>query len=206
MNATALLTLALPFLLLLPGCASNVSEYENETPALELDQFFSGRLVAHGMLQNFNGKVTRRFTADILAHWQDSTGVLDEQFEFNDGEKQSRCWTLEKDGQRYTGVAGDVVGEARGEARGNALNWRYTLQIPVNGRVWNIDLDDWLYLIDENNLLNRTRMKKFGLPVGELTLHIRKLSEAEAAAMPEHISACEGAVAVSGKVDDTGGV
>lgn len=202
MNNAALFTLALPFLLLLPGCASNVKDYQNETPKLALDQFFSGRLVAHGMVQNFSGRVTRRFTADIVAHWDGNTGTLDEQFVFSDGEHQSRCWTLKKQGQRYTGFAADVVGQAEGEARGNALNWRYTLQIPVNGKVWNIDLDDWLYLIDENNLLNRTRMKKFGLPVGELTLHIRKVSDAEAAAMPVHVSACDqSAVIISHDTD-----
>lgn len=191
MNNTALFTLALPFLLLLPGCASSIKDYQNETPKLELDQFFSGRLVVHGMVQNFSGRVTRRFTADIVAHWEGNTGILDEQFVFSDGELQSRCWKLLKDGQRYTGFADDVVGKAEGEAQGNALNWQYTLQVPVNGKTWNIDLDDWLYLIDENNLLNRTKMKKFGLPVGELTLHIRKLGEAEAAQMPAHTSACE---------------
>ena len=83
---------------------------------------------------------------------------------------------------RYRGTAGDVVGEALGEVQGNALNWQYTLQVPVDGKVWDITLDDWLFLIDENNLINRTKLRKFGLPVGELTLHIRKLSETETAA------------------------
>ncbi len=72
-------------------------------------------------------------------------------FFFSDGEQQSRCWKLIKQGNKYKGTAGDIVGEALGEVQGNALNWRYTLQVPVNGKVWDIDLDDWLYLIDENN-------------------------------------------------------
>ncbi|WP_428033800.1 DUF3833 domain-containing protein [Amphritea sp.] len=190
-HTASLLALALPVLLMLPGCASSIDDYRNETPALELEQFFNGRLVAYGMVQNFSGKVTRRFRADINAQWQDGTGTLDEQFEFNDGEQQRRCWTLIREGNRYRGSAADIVGEALGEVQGNALNWRYTLQVPVNGRVWNIELDDWLYLIDENNLINRTKMKKFGLPVGELTLHIRKLTASEAALADAVVSACE---------------
>ena len=190
-HTATLMVLALPVLLMLPGCASSIDDYRHEKPALELDQFFNGRLVAYGMVQNFSGKVTRRFRADINARWQDGTGTLDEQFEFNDGEQQSRCWTVVRQGNYYRGTAGDIVGEAKGEVQGNALNWRYTLQVPVNGKVWNIDLDDWLYLIDENNLINRTKMKKFGLPVGELTLHIRKLSDAEAADADAVESACE---------------
>lgn len=178
-HTALLLALALAAFLILPGCASSLDDYRDEQPSLELDQFFDGRLVAYGMVQDFSGKVTRRFRADISAQWQEEKGTLDERFFFSDGEQQSRCWTIVKQGNRYRGTAGDIVGEALGEVQGNTLNWRYTLQVPVNGRVWNIALDDWLYLIDENNLINRTRMKKFGLPVGQLTLHIRKLSDGE---------------------------
>lgn len=190
-NMTTFLPLALPFLLILPGCATTVDEYRDDKPVLELDRFFDGRLVAYGMVQNFSGKVTRRFKADIIGHWQGEKGTLDEQFFFSDGEQQSRCWKLVKQGNKYSGTAGDIVGEALGEVQGNALNWRYTLQVPVNGKVWDIDLDDWLYLIDENNLINRTKMKKFGLPVGELTLHIRKLSAVEVASADDVESACD---------------
>ena len=88
-HTATLMVLALPVLLMLPGCASSIDDYRHEKPALELDQFFNGRLVAYGMVQNFSGKVTRRFRADINARWQDGTGTLDEQFEFNDGESLS---------------------------------------------------------------------------------------------------------------------
>lgn len=191
MKLTAFLIMALPFLFILPGCSTAVKEYSDEKPELLLEEFFDGRLVAYGMVQNFSGKVTRRFKADIDAHWEGDQGVLDEQFEFSDGELQSRCWRLQKQGNIYLGTAGDIVGEARGEVQGNALNWIYTLQVPVDGKVWNIQLDDWLFLIDENNLINRTKMRKFGLPVGELTLHIRKLTEQESAAMGSYKPACE---------------
>lgn len=190
-NMTTFLPFVLPVLLILPGCAATVEDYKDDKPVLELDRFFDGRLVAYGMVQDFSGKVTRRFKADILAHWQDEQGTLDEQFYFNDGELQNRCWKLEKQGNKYRGTAAEIVGEAVGEVQGNTLNWRYTLQVPVNGKVWDIYLDDWLYLIDENNLINRTKMKKFGLPVGELTLHIRKLSEDETAAAEPLESACD---------------
>jgi hypothetical protein len=37
-----------------------------------------------------------------------------------------------------------------------------------------MDMDDWMYLIDERTLLNRTTMSKFGFPLGEVTLSFRK--------------------------------
>jgi len=129
------------------------------------------------MVQDFRGKVTRRFKADIVGQWQGNHGVLDEHFEFSDGELQSRCWQLTKSGNRYTGQAGDVVGDAVGETSGNALNWKYVLQVPVDGKTWNLKIDDWLYLVDENNLINRSNLYKFGLKVGQITLSIHKIDD-----------------------------
>lgn len=164
-------------LVLLGGCSATIDEYRQQTPQLRLDQFFQGQLEAHGIVQDYRGRVVRRFSADIVGVWQEGQGILDEQFLFNDGEQQQRCWRLSQDGNRYRGIAGDVIGEARGSVQGNAMNWRYRLRVPVGDETWQLSLDDWLFLVDENHMINRTTMRKFGLPVGEITLHIRKQSD-----------------------------
>jgi hypothetical protein len=84
-------------------------------------------------------------------------------------------WTIrELGGGRYTGTADDVVGAAAGVAAGNALNWRYTMALPVDGRTWHIDFDDWMHLVDERVMLNRATMSKFGVRLGEITLSFTK--------------------------------
>ena len=75
---------------------------------------------------------------------------------------------------RYTGTADDVVGVAQGQAAGNALNWRYTLRLPVDGSVYEVEFDDWMFLIDEQVMLNKAVMSKFGFRLGEVTLAFRK--------------------------------
>jgi hypothetical protein len=35
-------------------------------------------------------------------------------------------------------------------------------------------MDDWMYLIDENTMVNRAKMSKFGFEVGEVTLFFRR--------------------------------
>jgi hypothetical protein len=75
---------------------------------------------------------------------------------------------------RYSGTADDVVGEAQGETRGNAFRWGYTLALPVDGRVWNVTFDDWMYLMDERVMLNKAVMSKFGVRLGEVTLSFVK--------------------------------
>ena len=59
-------------------------------------------------------------------------------------------------------------------ALGNALRWRYVLEIPVDGRTYHIDFDDWMFLVSEKVLINRTSMSKFGFGVGEITISFTK--------------------------------
>lgn len=171
------LVFLLSALILINACSSvDISDYENTRPQLDLKTFFQGKLKVYGMVQDFSGKMTRRFSADIDASWDGDKGVLDEVFLFDDGERQTRIWTLNALGDgRYSGTAGDVIGEAYGIARGAAFRWQYTLEIPYDGDTLEVDLDDWLYLISEDRLINRTSIKKFGLEVGQITLIIERL-------------------------------
>ena len=160
---------------LLAGCASvDVAQYANERPALDLKRYFDGTIDGWGMFQDRSGKVVTRFHVVIDAKWSGDTGTLDEAFEYADGRRERRVWTIVKDGDRYSGTAGDVVGTASGTAAGNALHWRYVLALPVEGTVWNMDMDDWMFLMDERTMLNRTTMSKLGVRVGEVTLAFRK--------------------------------
>jgi len=102
-------------------------------------------------------------------------GTLDENFSWSDGTTSRRVWTITRvDATHYVGRADDVVGEAQGEAAGNALRWRYVLALPVDGKVWNVDFDDWMFLIDDKIMLNRSAMSKFGFGLGEVTLSFTK--------------------------------
>jgi hypothetical protein len=59
-------------------------------------------------------------------------------------------------------------------AAGNALNWAYTLRLTVDGRTWDVQFDDWMFLMDERVMLNRAVMSKFGIRLGEVTLAFHK--------------------------------
>lgn len=162
--------------LALMGCAApRVSDYAQESPGLELDRYFDGRVYAHGIFQNRGGEVVRRFTVVIDCHWEGDQGVLDETFTFSDGTTQRRVWHLTKlaDG-RYTGRADDVVGEARGQVSGNAFHWNYRLRLPVDGKEYEVKFDDWMFLVDEKVMLNRATMSKFGVSLGEVLLSFSK--------------------------------
>ena len=160
----------------LAGCSRvNIDDYRNTSPQLDLRTFFDGPLMAYGVLQDRSGKVTRRFEATIDASWNGEQGTLVEHFIYDDGEEQDRVWQLTHLGNgRYTGGAGDVIGSASGQISGAAFNWEYNLEVPYKDGSIVVSLDDWLFLIDENHLINRTVLKKFGFRVGELSLVIEK--------------------------------
>ena len=153
--------------------------YAQELPKLDLQQYFNGTLDAHGIFQDRAGKVVKRFTVVMRASWAGEVGTLDEDFTYSDGSKQRRVWTLRKTAPgRFIGTASDVIGEAVGEVAGNALRWQYVLALPVDGTVYHVDFEDWMFLMDDKVMLNRAAMSKFGFSLGAVTLSFSKRPQA----------------------------
>ena len=162
--------------LVLTGCASVApQDYSAEKPVLDLKQYFNGQVDAWGMVQDRSGKVIKRMSVEMTCTWVGDTGTLDERFTYADGTKETRVWTIRKEGNRYVGTAADVVGEAKGEAAGNALRWKYVLDAKrEDGSTIHLDMDDWMWLVDDRTLINRTTFSKFGIAFGEVTIFFRK--------------------------------
>lgn len=162
---------------LIASCASPVgpSYYAGQQPTLDLQQYFNGTLDAWGMFQDRSGKVVKRFTVVMKCHWDGEVGTLDEDFTYSDGTRQQRIWTLRKTGPNtFIGTAPDVIGEALGETAGNAMRWKYVLALPVDGTVYHVNFDDWMFLMDQRVMLNRAEMSKFGFSLGAVTLSFTK--------------------------------
>jgi len=161
---------------LLGGCSTpKIQDYAKETPVLELRDYFNGTLDAYGIFTDRSGQVVKRFTVVMNCSWSGDQGVLDEAFSYSDGTTQRRIWRLTRhaDG-RYTGQADDVVGSAEGQQSGNAFHWTYTLALPVDGRVIEVQFDDWMYLMNDKVMLNKAAMRKWGFGLGEVTLSFVK--------------------------------
>jgi hypothetical protein len=162
---------------LFQGCSSiDPKLYAKETPVLDLAQYFKGPLEAQGMFQNRKGEVVKRFHVKMTGTWSNNVGRLEEDFVYSDNSTQRRVWTITKlDEHTYSGTAEDVIGAATGVAYGNALNWRYTLALPVDGTIYHVQFDDWMFLMDQKIMLNRAVMSKWGFRLGEVTLSFTKL-------------------------------
>jgi hypothetical protein len=161
---------------ILSACANvSVTDYAKNSPKLVLQEFFNGSLRAHGIVKDRSGKVIRYFNASIDASWVDGVGTLDENFVFDNGEKQQRIWTIIKDDTgKYIGTANDVIGSSQLKVSGNSLFLNYVLRIPYEDGTLDLNIDDRMYLVSNNVLINESIMTKWGFQVGEIVLVIEK--------------------------------
>ena len=175
MNICAKLALILCLALAVSSCTAPLEDYKKTAPKFDIQQYFSGKVIAWGMVQDYTDKVTRRFCVELDGQWQDGDGLLKEIFYFADGEVSYRNWQLTKLKQgKYQGSAEDVVGTAIGQQVGFAFQWQYDLLVPIDGEEIELSLDDWMYKMDEYRVFNRTTMKKLGVTVAQITLFFDK--------------------------------
>ena len=167
----------------LTGCGTRpqVTDYANERPVFDLKSYFTGVVDGWGIFTDRSGKVVRRFIVTMQCSWNGDEGILDEDFVYSDGSKEKRIWRMKRmlgsDGVvRYEGRADDVVGLGTGEQRGNAFRWGYTLALPVDGKVYEVQFDDWMYQMDSKVVINKATMSKFGITLGELVVTFSKRS------------------------------
>lgn len=175
------LTSILLFMTLLSCSNITPKNYINNEPKLDIRQYLNGKVKAWGMLENRKGEITRRFIVDMEGKWQGNEGVLEEYFTFDDGEKSERIWRIKfSDDNNFTATADDVIGKAKGEQYGNAMRMKYVLDLVVDkekGTKYKVSLDDWMYLLEDDILVNKSEIKKFGIVFGKLTIFFQKINE-----------------------------
>ncbi|MEP2030500.1 MAG: DUF3833 domain-containing protein [Paracoccaceae bacterium] len=144
---------------------------------LNLEEFFSGDLVAYGQFQDVFGTVRRRFKVDIDGTWDGETLTLIENFIYDDDSTEQRVWSLTKTSEdAWQGTAPGVIGVATGQERGDTFNWQYEIDLPTQDGTLRVAFDDWMWLLSDDRLLNRAYMKRFGVDIGEVVITFEKRS------------------------------
>ncbi|WP_132807756.1 DUF3833 family protein [Tepidamorphus gemmatus] len=129
-----------------------------------------GRTRAHGIFQDRFGNVRARFIAETDGYAESQDFILDERFVYDDGRRERRIWRISTIGEdRYVGTADDIVGLAHGRIAPDHIEWRYAIDLPVSGRIWRMRFDDRFFRVGDL-VINRARMSKFGVLLGEATI------------------------------------
>lgn len=167
---------------LLAGCSSMKPEnFAAAQPKLVLEEYFAGHTQAWGLFEDRFGNVRRQFTVDITGDWNGQRLLLDEHFAYNDGETDRRTWIITKRGDGlYEGQAGDIIGTAAGASAGNALNWAYVMDLKMGDGKLRVTFDDWMFLQPGGAIINRSRVSKWGVDLGTVTLFFMKAAEKSA--------------------------
>lgn len=162
---------------LVVSCSSGDNPLPKSDKILKIEEYFLGNSKAYGVIFDRGGDAQRYFSVDLVGTWDeaDQTLTLDEDFVYNDGEKSQRQWVIKKlDNNQYSGTAEDVIGVAKGVAKGNSFHWNYVLEVPYKDGTIALNIDDWLFLSDDNVLINRAEMYKFGFKVGEIVISFNR--------------------------------
>ncbi|WP_299349697.1 DUF3833 domain-containing protein [uncultured Shimia sp.] len=150
------------------------AHYDDTGPVFDIKQHLSGPIISEGMIHGPNGRLASRFVADMTGEWDGNTGTLAESFRYDNGSTQERKWflTLGENGS-FTATADDIIGTAQGQVSGATLSMTYRIRLTeaAGGHVLNVT--DWLYLMENGTILNRSELRKFGIKVAELTATMR---------------------------------
>ncbi len=156
--------------------AQKPEDYAQLEPAIDIRKHLCGPIRCEGVIYGPMGRVTSRFTADMEGSWDGNRGVLAEKFFYDSGTRQDREWRLNigNDG-RIQADADDLVGRGSGTQVGSAVQLRYTIRLPESAGGHALQVTDWMYLVDDKTIINRSQFRKFGIKVAELVATMRRV-------------------------------
>ena len=161
--------------LLISFRAQKPSDYSDQSPIFDIREVLNGEMITEGMIYGPFGKVETRFVASMTANWNDETGTMTEHFKYSSGREQHRKWTFKMgDAGTFTATAPDIIGVAQGHQSGSSVQLTYRIKLPDEAGGYVLDVIDWMYLLDNGSVMNRSQFRKFGIKVAELVATFRK--------------------------------
>ena len=152
------------------------SDLAKTGPIFDLKSHLSGPILCEGMIYGPTGRVVSRFVADMEGRWDGDTGTLSEVFRYDSGTTQNREWTLAlQPGGAIKATAPDVVGTGTGEAKGAGVQLCYRIRLTPEAGGHVLDVVDWMILMENGTIMNRSQFTKFGIVVAELVATMRKV-------------------------------
>jgi len=152
-----------------------ISQFKSDSKIFDIRKVLEGNMVAEGMVYGISGRLSSTFTAQFLGNWANNEGSFIENFQFSTGKNQIRKWNLIIDSNgKIIGTADDIIGKAVGQQYGSAVMLSYKLKLSedLGGHV--IKVIDWMHLLENDTIFNRSEFRKFGFKVGELVATFRK--------------------------------
>lgn len=154
--------------------AQQPTHYAGTGPAFDLRKHLNGPILCEGIIYGPLGRVDSRFVARMHGSWQGARGSLKEDFTYSTGKTQQREWhlALGNDGS-FSATADDIEGTATGVQSGATVRMNYRIRLPKDAGGHVLSVTDWMYLMDNGAIMNRSEMRKYGIKVAELVATMR---------------------------------
>ena len=160
--------------------AQSPDDYADHGPNFDIREHLNGPLLCEGVIYGPTGRVSSRFVAEFFAEWDGHTGIMREQFRYDSGELQNREWRLQVDEDgKIKADADDLVGTGKGHQSGSSVKLEYNIRLTESAGGHVLSVVDWMYLLENGVIMNRSQFRKFGIKVGELVANIRPVKETE---------------------------
>jgi hypothetical protein len=75
---------------------------------------------------------------------------------------------------KISAEASDLIGTGVGAQSGSTINLNYNIKLPEDAGGHELAVVDWMYLLPNGTIMNRSQFYKYGIKVGELVATIRK--------------------------------
>lgn len=148
--------------------------YAETVPAFDIRERLNGPILCEGVIYGPLGRVSSRFTAKFHAEWSGNVGKMVECFRYDSGQVQNREWTLTlNENGTIKAEAPDVIGAGVGQQSGSAVLLNYDIKLTEDAGGHVLSVTDWMYLMDNGVIMNRSQFRKFGFKVAELVATMR---------------------------------
>lgn len=159
-------------LLLVGGCGAPLrpEAFANTAPAFDPVTFWTGHTSSWGVIENLAGAPTEIITTRTDGTPEGEGGLHMIQHVSSGGKDSVREWHVRRLGNgRFEARANDMAGSATGSASGRTLHWAWVLEAKPGNGLYNVVMEQWMYLADNGTLLNRTIVTKLGIRLAEIS-------------------------------------
>jgi len=158
------------------GCATAPAAPSDAAGAFLLERDLHGAAVARGEFRAING-VRRGFTVEMRGSLEGDVFILEEDFLYDDGERDRKTWRLRRVAPgRYVGAREDVVGEAQGRQDGNYFRLEYDVRLPGRDGApgMKVRFRDVMARTADGAILNRASVGWWGFRIARVELRITR--------------------------------
>jgi hypothetical protein len=160
-------------LLILSGCdrPKPINSFAGTTPAFDPVAFWVGHTHSWGVVENRTGAPTETVATDCIGKPEGADGLhMMQTLTEGDGTITHRDWHLKRvSPAHFVATANDMDGQAAGDSAGRVFHWRWFWARKPGSALQTVAMDQWMYLMPDGTMMNRTTISKFGFVLAEVT-------------------------------------